>query len=407
LSGLQGFVLTLKPFFAFSPENAQRRHESTEGLPVQTKNLHFPTSLAFCVFLLQPLQLLTAAEISPSQTVIVTSPKAKVFAEDKPIGEAAPGSILYYSKTSEKWLMVPRYRGWVNVEDVVPIEVAEKHFTSIIESKPTAEAYHHRGLVQLHFEKTDEALADFDKSIELGNKSPAIYINRGNALQKQGELTRAVADFTEAIKLNPDLGRAYDNRSAALAELEQYPESLADSNLAIKLDPTYPEAYNNRGVTLTHLKQYPKAIADFDKALELFPKYADALANRAIARNESGDAAGAVADYEMALKVLPDSSSFENELAWILATSSHAAVRDPKRAVALAEKSTKAVERGEARFLDCLAASYAAAGRFDEAVKTAGEAVTLFGQDPDAKAAFDRSELYRAKKPYVEKVGAK
>lgn len=374
---------------------------------VQTKNLAYSASLAFCVFLLQPFQLIAAAEISPSQTVIVISPKAKVFAEDKPIGEAAPGSILYYSKTSDKWLMVPRHRGWVNVEDVVPIEVAEKHFTTIIESKPTAEAYHHRGLVYLHFGKTDQALADFEKSISLGNKTPAIYINRGNALQKQGELTRAVADFTEAIKLNPELGRAYDNRSAALAELEQYPESLADSNMAIKLDPGYPEAYNNRGVTLTHLKQYPKALADFEKALELFPKYADAIANRAIAKNESGDAAGAIADYELALKLIPDSPSFENELAWILATSPNAKVRDPKRAVELAEKSTKAVERGEARFVDCLAAAYAAAGRFDDAVTTAAEAVKLFGEDPDAKAAFDRSELYRAKKPYIEVQGAK
>ena len=352
--------------------------------------------------LLFSAHFLHAAEISPSQTVIVTSPKAKVFAEDKPIGEAAPGSVLYYSKTNEKWLMVPRHRGWINVEDVVPIEVAEKHFTSIISSKPTAEAYHHRGIVLLHFGKNDEALADFNKSIELGNKSPAIFINRGNAFQKQGELPRAVADFTEAIKLNPELGRAYDNRSVALADLGQYTESLADSNMALKLDPTYPEAYNNRGVTLTHLKKYPEAIADFDKALELFPKYADAYANRAIAKNESGQSAAAIKDYETALLVIPDSPSFENELAWILATTADPKVRDPKRAVTLAEKSTKAVERGEARFLDCLAAAYASAGRFDEAVKTAQESVKLFGDDPDAKSAYDRGELYRTGKPYVE-----
>jgi tetratricopeptide (TPR) repeat protein len=371
-------------------------------MPVQTKNPAQTATLVFSGLLLISAHVLSAAELSPSQTVIVTSPKAKVFAEDKPIGEAAPGSVLYYSKTNEKWLMVPRHRGWINVEDVVPIEVAEEHFTSIISSKPTAEAYHHRGIVLLHLEKNAAALSDFNKSIELGNKSPAIYINRGNALQKQGELPRAISDFTEAIKLNPDLGRAYDNRSVALADMEQYAESLADSNMAIKLDPAYPEAYNNRGVTLTHLKKYPEAVADFDKALELFPKYADAFANRAIARNESGQIAAAVKDYEAALAVIPDSPSFENELAWILATTPDAKVRDPKRAVALAEKSTKAIERGEARFLDCLAAAYAASGRYDEAVKTAQEAVKLFGNDPDVKAAYERGELYRTGKPYIE-----
>lgn len=371
-------------------------------MTVQTKNCSGIVAFGICGLILAAPAIVRADDLSASQTVIVTSPKTKVFAADKPIGEAPPGSILHYTRTNEKWLMVPRYQGWVNVEDVIPVEAAEKHFDKLIAEKPSPEAFHHRGLVHMQFEEFDKALADFERSIKLGNQSPQIYINRGNALQEKGELQRAVADFTQAIKLNANLGRAYDNRSSALAEMGLYDESLADSNEAIKLDPNYPEAYNNRGVTYTHKKDYAKAVADFNKAIELFPKYADAMANRGIARKESGDAVAAVADYEAALVLLPDSPSLQTELAWILATSPNAKVRDPKRALALAETSTEAVERQEGRYLDCLAAAYAANGRFDEAVKTAAEAVKVLGNSAEAKAAFDRGELYRAKKPFVE-----
>jgi len=369
---------------------------------MQTKNLRFIAAICLIGTASPALPTLIADDLSASQTVIVISPKTKVFASDKPIGDAPPGSILHYTKTNEKWLMVPRFQGWVNIEDVLPVESAVKHFDKVIAEKPTAEAYHHRGLVQMQFEEYQQALADFDQSIKLGNSTPQIYINRGNALQEMGEVQRAVADFTQAIKLNPTLGRAYDNRSAALAELGFYKESLADSNEAIKLDPSYPEAYNNRGVTYTHQKDYAKAVADFNKAIELFPKYADAYANRGIARKESGDAVAAVADYEAALTFLPDSPSLNNELARIQATTPDTKVRNPKRAVELAEASVVATERKDGKFLDCLAAAYAASERFDQAVKTAIEAVKVLGTTEEGKEASDRLELYRGKKPFVE-----
>jgi tetratricopeptide (TPR) repeat protein len=340
--------------------------------------------------------------ISASQTVIVTSPQAKVFAGDKPISEAAPGSILWYSRANGKWLMVPRQKGWINSEDIVSIESAKGYFDKIIEEKPTAEAYHHRGLVLLHFDAPDAAIADFDKSIELGNKTPAIHINRGNALQLKGEVQQAVAEFTAAIKINPDFARAYDNRSSALADLEQFDESLADSDMAIKLDPNYPEAYNNRGVTWSLKGDSDKALADFDKAVELFPKYADALLNRANAKKDLGRTADAIADCEQALTYMPDSPDARNELAWMLATAPEENLRDVKRALELAEKSCEATERKDGHYLDTLAAALAASGDFEKAAATADEAVKVFDKDPAAKPAFDRAELYRAKKPFID-----
>src|SRR5258706_6698263 len=64
-------------------------------------------------------------------------------------------------------------------------------------------------------------------------------------------------------------------------------------------------------------------------------------------------------------------------LAWIRATSWDPALRDASEAVALAERAAAATERRSVSTLDALAAAYAAAGGYDEAVAAAPAAVAL------------------------------
>ena len=69
-----------------------------------------------------------------------------------------------------------------------------------------------------------------------------------------------------------------------------------------------------------------------------------------------------------------------NNLAWLLATSRDASLRDPERALelalrarTLAAKPDAASDREHAAVLDTLAAAQAAAGRFSEAVRASSE----------------------------------
>jgi cytochrome c-type biogenesis protein CcmH/NrfG len=85
----------------------------------------------------------------------------------------------------------------------------------------------------------------------------------------------------------------------------------------------------------------------------------------------------AVGDFRKALELLPESVPVANNLAWILATSSDTALRDGEEAVRLAEQASKGTDGNNLGILDTLAAAYAEAGRFDEAVETAEKAVDL------------------------------
>ena len=89
-------------------------------------------------------------------------------------------------------------------------------------------------------------------------------------------------------------------------------------------------------------------------------------------------------------------------LAWILATCPMAELRDPDRAVTLAEDACKQSEWKNARALDTLAAACAGANDFANAIKHQTEAIKL-ADDDEMKESFQaRLALYQSDKPYIE-----
>ena len=79
-------------------------------------------------------------------------------------------------------------------------------------------------------------------------------------------------------------------------------------------------------------------------------------------------------------------------------------MRDPGEAVRLASRATELSGGRDPAILDTLAAAYAAAGRFEEAVRTAEAAEALFaaGSAPGPAAEVRaRLNLYRAGKPAI------
>lgn len=350
----------------------------------------------------KPAPPLDPATYSPSRTVIVLSQNTQVYAENEPIGVVPPGAVLHFSKVSEKWLMVPRYGGWVFADDVVPLENAVKHYTSLIEKQPSAAVFLHRGIAHLQLDELDEAKADFEEAIRRGTKDGAVYINLGNVLQRRGLAQEALANYSKGIELNPDMALPYIERSSVLMEMKQYPEAAADLEKAISLDPHSPEAHNNRGVLHRLQGRYENSIADYSKAIELFAKYAGAYANRGFALRQLGRYPESLADFEKALGYDPLSIEIANDAAWLLATCPDEKIRNPARAIELAERVCKSTNHTEGSYLDTLAAAYAAAGKYDEAVKTGEAALERLKTDLQAPNVHLRLELYRVQKPYTE-----
>ncbi len=79
----------------------------------------------------------------------------------------------------------------------------------------------------------------------------------------------------------------------------------------------------------------------------------------------------AIEQWETALALNPNDGNAQSNLAWVLATTPDASLRDGTRAVELAERALKLAGGINPILHRTLAAAYAEAGRFDDAIATA------------------------------------
>jgi len=180
-----------------------------------------------------------------------------------------------------------------------------------------ADAYINQGIAKYDLQDYTGAIADYTKAIAINPQYAIAYNNRGNAKQNGlQDYTGAIADYTKAIELNPQDADAYNNRGIAKQNgLQDYTGAIADYTKAIAINPQYAIAYSNRGNAKQNgLQDYTGAIADYTKAIELNPQYADAYNNRGIAKkNGLQDYTGAIADYTKAIELNPqDAIAYNN-----------------------------------------------------------------------------------------------
>jgi tetratricopeptide (TPR) repeat protein len=144
-----------------------------------------------------------------------------------------------------------------------------------------ADLYNDRGVAKWRLARRKEALADFNKAIELAPEYAMLYNNRGNVLLDMGRAEEAVAEFTRAISLAPAYGAAYNNRANASDELGRHEAAITDYRRAIELMPLNAVPFNGRGKAQGALDHSYAALRYLNRAIALNPRYPAALRNRA------------------------------------------------------------------------------------------------------------------------------
>jgi cytochrome c-type biogenesis protein CcmH/NrfG len=124
-----------------------------------------------------------------------------------------------------------------------------------------------------------------------------------------------------------------------------------------------------------------EAISHSEEALKIHPRYFPAHDTLASGLFRRGRVDEAVAHLKETLKIAPDDVYAQANLAWVLATSPDASLRDGTKAVELAKKLIErlghANDANAIEGLEILAAGYAETGRFSEAIETAQQALQL------------------------------
>jgi len=224
------------------------------------------------------------------------------------------------------------------------IQTYERGIT-LEQTDPLAAAfcYQNRASIYIELGKSDEALADYDKSIELDPDNPLRYQLRANFYEELGEENKALIDYSKAI----DLDKENPERWADRAEFHYYAghdqDAIQDYKKVLELDSTNIDAintigliyqeqgkidlaietyergialektdpiaasycYRNRGIIYIDQEKYQKAIDDFTKTIELDPNTPSRYIDRANCYRDMNENEKALEDYDMAIQVDP------------------------------------------------------------------------------------------------------
>jgi tetratricopeptide (TPR) repeat protein len=192
------------------------------------------------------------------------------------------------------------------------------------------------------------------------------------------------------------------NLADDLARKGRSDEAMVHYEEAIRLQPNYAEAYYNRGNVLYANGRIDEAIADFEKTLQIQPNDADAHTGLGNALLRKDALKEAIAHYNQAMALAPEDPHSRNNLAWVLATSSDASIRDGAKAVELAQQAVSLSGGRELLFFRTLAAAYAETGRFSDAIAVIRQAVAsarMQGKTGLANLLEEDVLLYRGQVP--------
>ena len=268
-----------------------------------------------------------------------------------------------------------------------------------------ADARKNLGAALFNEGKVDEAISQFQDAMRLkpGNAEAHDYL--GVAFLSKGQIDDAISQFQDALRLKPDDATIHFNLGAILANIGQTDEGICQFQEAIRLKPDYVNAHKSLGNALVAKGQMDEAIRQFQETIRLKPADAEAHNNLGSALLKKGQTDEAIRQFQEAIRFKADYAEAHNNLAWIRAANAEARFRDGPEAVRLAEWACQLSQYKQPVIVETLAAAFAEAGRFDEAVAAAEKARVLalsLGQKEVANKNMDLLQLYKARKPFHE-----
>jgi Tfp pilus assembly protein PilF/4-amino-4-deoxy-L-arabinose transferase-like glycosyltransferase len=255
------------------------------------------------------------------------------------------------------------------------------------------------------------------------SSNPETYRVRGIYLAGQQRYAEAMENFSRALQLAPDDAEAHCHLAEILSRQNKAVEAARHYREALRIRPDFPEALNNfawmlatskepgarDGAQAVQLAERACALTQYQKTVcidTLVAAYAEAgRFDDAIATAQKARILATEADETDLQKTRISLAVNLNNLAWALATSKEAGARDGTRAVQLAGRACTLTDFKQPIFIGTLAAAYAEAGKFDDAISMAQKACALASESGDQNLLKRNQELlalYRTHQPYRE-----
>jgi len=202
-----------------------------------------------------------------------------------------------------------------------------------------------------------EAVEEYRKACALNTQHANWFAHFAVSLALTGDLDGAIDNWRKSLAIDPKNASAETDLGTALSEKGQTQEGYEHLRKAVEMAPDFPDGHSHLGLTLAKMGRMDEAVAELQKAITLAPSSAEYRFNLGYVLASRGDFPGAVAAYQ------------------------------------------KSVELSEGKNSHCLAAladAYDKAGRPDEAIQSAHQALDLALQEHDQELEKSlRSDLER------------
>jgi Flp pilus assembly protein TadD len=253
--------------------------------------------------------------------------------------------------------------------------------------------------------RPDDALASYRKAVQIQPNYVSALVNIGVILATRKQFPDAIPYFERAVKADPASVDSHDDLGHALMEVGRFEAAIPHLRLVARERPNDVVALNSLAEALVRTGQFAQAIPCLEASLRAKPDQAAVHYSLAQALAKLRRTDQAILHFREAIRCQPNDPEALNSLAWIRAASPNPALRNGAEAVQLAQRACELTRYQRPVMLDILAAAYAEAGRFDEAVATAQKARALAlasGQKELAAKDQQMLESFQARQAYHE-----
>jgi Tfp pilus assembly protein PilF len=286
------------------------------------------------------------------------------------------GYALLCAATSAMIVILLSWRAFVQTSYWKNSEVLWNHALAVTGDNDVA--HNNLGYLFLQRRELDSARSHFETALKIRARTAAPYYNFGGALienslaailAQRGLINESISHYDKAISMRPDYGDPYLN-------LGTFCFSRAESTMR------WPNGRRRLGHSHTTRLFMPCWATRFYKQDHRRLRSRSTSVQREISAQ---DPLG------------------RNNLAWLLATSPDASIRDGNRAIELAKEAVRLSRGKDPNYLRTLAAAFAEAGHFGEAEETARQALQAAERRSNstlANALQDEIALYELGLPY-------
>jgi Flp pilus assembly protein TadD len=257
----------------------------------------------------------------------------------------------------------------------------------------------------LSFQRAEVFKTEGDLVRDTLEKNPAAWAahnDMGTIYAGAGDYTNAASEFALSLQYNTNNMEARMNLAHAFSLLRRFDEANAQSQAALKVDPGNAAMHKVYAEALSLEGRMPEAVHQLQLSAILRTD-PETYMELGAWLYTGGDSTEAAESFRRGLALEPDNAVALNDLAWILATSPDATLRNGKEALNDAEKACQLTGYKRAEMLSSLAAAYAEEGDFSnavETVQTALKAATATGNARLISSDQQFLQLYSAGKPF-------